>query len=139
MTAKRMIITVIAAYAVIWVTDYLIHEIAMKADYLATKHLWRTPEETMRNLFRWILVGELMAGTALTVIWVRGFAATAKPTCALAFGATAGLLATAYAPIMHSVMPLPGLLCVKWVLFGDLQCIFVSLVLYALTRPATTA
>ena len=41
--------------------------------------------------------------------------------------------------MMHSVMPLPGLLCVKWVLFGDIQCIFVSLVLYALTRPATTA
>lgn len=138
MNAKRTIITVIAAYAVVWVTDYLIHEMALKADYLATKNLWRDPEQ-MKHFFKWILVGELLVATGLTVIWNRGFAATAKPMCALGFGTFAGLLGGAYAPIFYAVMPIPGLLCVKWFIFGVLQCILVSLTLHALTRPAKTA
>lgn len=138
MNAKRTIITVIAAYAVVSVTDYLIHQVILKADYLATKNLWRSAEE-MKLLFKWILVAELMTAAGLTVVWIKGFAATAKPTCALGFGTFAGLLATAYVPMFHAVMPIPGMLCVKWIVFGVLQSIFVSLVLYALTRPAKTA
>jgi hypothetical protein len=138
MNAKRTIINVIAAFAVIWVTDFLIHQVVLKADYLATKNLWRSPDE-MRLLFKWILVAELMAAAGLTVVWLNAFAATAKPADALRFGLFAGLLGSAYAPMFHAVMPIPGLLCVKWVIFGVLQAIFVSLVLYALTRPAKTA
>lgn len=138
MNAKRTIINVIAAYAVVWVTDYLIHEVALKADYLATKSLWRDPEQ-MKLLFKWILVGELMTASGLTVLWINAFAATARLADALRFGLFAGLLGTAYAAVFHAVLPIPGLLCVKWVIFGVLQAIFVSLVLYALTRPAKAA
>lgn len=138
MNAKRTIITVIAAFAVVWVTDFLIHQVVLQADYAATKALWRSPEEMMQ-LFKWILVGELLVAAGMTVLWINGYAATAKPADALKFGLFAGLFGTGYAPMFHAVMPIPGLLCLKWVIFGVLQCILVSLVLYALTRPGKTA
>ncbi|MFN0080620.1 MAG: hypothetical protein ACKVY0_29480 [Prosthecobacter sp.] len=134
MNAKHTIITVFAAFAVVSATDYLIHQVILKADYLATKSLWRSPAE-MKLLFNWILVAELMAAAGLTVVWVNAFAATARPADAFRFGLFAGLLASAYAPMFHAVMPIPGLLCVKWVIFGVLQCILVSFVLYELARP----
>jgi len=135
MNAKRVIITIIAAFGVVWVTDFLIHQVILQKDYIATKDLWRS-EADMLKAFKWLLAGELMAATGLAVLWLRGFAATAKPACAMGFGAFAGLLGSSYAPAFHAVMPIPGLLCVKWVVFGVLQSILVSLVLHAITRPA---
>lgn len=138
MNAKRVIITVIATFAVVWVTDFLIHQFVLQKDYIATKELWRSESE-MKQALKWLMVGELMSATGLAVLWLRGFAATAKPGCAVGFGLFAGLLGSAYAPIFHAVMPIPGLLCVKWVVFGVIQSILVSLVLFALTRPAKAA
>ncbi len=134
MNAKRVITTIIAAFVAVWATDFLIHQVILQKDYIATKELWRSEADMLKAL-KWLMLGELMAATGLAILWLRGFAATAKPACALGFGVFAGLLGSSYAPIFYAVMPLPGLLCVKWVVCGVLQSTLVSLLLYALTRP----
>lgn len=111
----------------------------MKADYLATMSLWRSPE-TMRQFIKWLIVGQFMIAAGLTVIWINRCAEnTMTATSAIRFGFFVGMIATAYAPIFYAVMPLPGMICFKWVIFGILQSILVTLVLYVTTRKLAQA
>lgn len=122
------------AFATVWITDLIIHELLLRADYIASIGLWRAPGD-LKNFLKWLVVGEFMAAAGLTVIWINRCAPTAtRPASAVRFGLFAGLLTNAYSPLLYAVMPLPGLLCLKWVLYGTLQTIAVSVVLYYATR-----
>lgn len=126
------------AFATVWITDLMIHELFMRADYISAVGLWRAPGE-LKQFLKWLVVGEFMAAAGLTVIWINRCAPTAtRPASAVRFGLFAGLLTNSYAPLLYAVMPLPGMLCLKWVLFGTLQTITVSLVLYYVTRALAT-
>ncbi|OYW73229.1 MAG: hypothetical protein B7Z37_22285 [Verrucomicrobia bacterium 12-59-8] len=134
MNPKRTIVILMIAFATIWTTDLLIHQLAMKSDYLAAVGLWRTPDG-MNQLIKWLMVGQFMAAAGLTVIWINRCAPnTTTLKSAARFGFFVGMIATSYVPIFYAVMPIPGLICVKWVLFGILQSIVVTLVVYVTTR-----
>jgi hypothetical protein len=134
MNPKRTVLILMTAFATVWITDLIIHELLLRRDYIATVGLWRSPAD-MRSLLKWLVVGEFMAAAGLTVLWInRGAPTSTRPASAVRFGLFAGLITNAYAPLMYAVIPIPGLLCLKWVLFGTLQTIVVSLVLYYVTR-----
>jgi hypothetical protein len=134
MNPKKTLLILMTAFATVWITDLVIHELFLRADYVHTIGLWRSPGD-MRLLLKWLVVGEFMAAAGLTVIWINRCAPTATgPGSAVRFGIFAGLLTNSYAPLMYAVLPIPGMLCLKWVLFGTLQTIVVSLVLYYITR-----
>lgn len=139
MNPKRTLVILMTTFATIWITDLLIHELAMRADYIATMSLWRSPE-VMKQFFKWLVVGQFMAAAGLTVIWINRCAAnTMTVKSAARFGFFVGMIGTAYAPIFYAVMPLPGMLCLKWVIFGILQSIVVTLVLFVTTRKLAQA
>ncbi|MBE2283901.1 MAG: hypothetical protein IAE77_10635 [Prosthecobacter sp.] len=134
MNPKRTIVIFMATFAAIWITDLLIHQLAMQADYVASMHLWRS-SDTMKHFLKWLVVGQCMAAAGLTVIWINRCAAnTVTIKSAARFGFFVGLIGTAYAPVFYAVMPLPGMICVKWAVFGILQSIVVTLVLYFTTK-----
>ncbi len=134
MNPKITLLILMIAFATVWITDLVIHELFLRADYIATIGLWRSPAD-MKLLLKWLVVGEFMAAAGLTVIWINRCAPTAAgPGSAVRFGIFAGLLTNSYSPLMYAVLPIPGMLCFKWVLFGILQTIVVSLVLYYTTR-----
>lgn len=134
MNPKRTLVILMTTFAAIWITDLLIHQLALQSDYVATMHLWRTPE-SMKQFLKWLMVGQFMAAAGLTVIWINRCAAnTMTFKSAARFGFFVGLIGNAYSPIFYAVMPLPGLLCLKWVIFGILQSVVVTLVLYVTTR-----
>ncbi len=134
MNAKRFLICLIAAFVTISATDYLIHQVILVPDYMATMSLWRT-EETMNEHMSWIFIGELIVALGMTMLWLRGFAERATMNCVFGFGLSTGMLLSAYAAMFYAVMPIPGLLCVKWALYGLLQTMLTSAVLYMLSRP----
>ena len=133
MTPKRILICLAAAFLTTSFSDYLIHQVILKSDYEATLSLWRT-SETMQQFMSWIFVSELVLALGMSMLWLRGFAEKACLKCVLGFGLFAGLVGCNYIPAFYAVMPLPGLLCVKWFLFGLLQSLLVTTVLYLLTR-----
>ena len=42
MNTKRLILAIVVAFVVLWVTDFLIHGVWMVPDYRGTQQLWRT-------------------------------------------------------------------------------------------------
>lgn len=138
MNPKRTSVIFMATFAAVLITDLLIHQLAMQADYVASMHLWRS-QEAMQHLLKWLMVGQCMAATGLTVIWINRYAMDTSVTIrsAVRFGFFAGLIGSAYAPIFYAVMPLPGMICVKWAVFGILQSIVVTLGLYFITKKLT--
>lgn len=134
MNTKRFLICLIAAFVTISATDFVIHQIILKPDYMATMSLWRT-EATMQEHMSWIFIGEFIVALGMTMLWLRGFAEKATMNCVFGFGLSAGMLLSAYAATFYAVMPIPGLLCVKWALYGLLQTMLTTTVLYMLSRP----
>ncbi|MDI1311798.1 hypothetical protein [Prosthecobacter sp.] len=133
MNPKRTIVILLTAFAAIWITDLLIHQLAMKTAYMKIAGLWRTPDG-MRALIKWIMVGQFMAAGGLTVIWINRCAPnTTTLKSAVRFGFFVGLIATSYAPMFYAVLPIPGLICLQWALYGILQSIVVTVVVYLTT------
>lgn len=134
MNPKRTIVILLTTFAAIWITDMLIHELAMKADYVAAGSLWRS-RAAMPHFIKWLMVGQFMMAGGLTVIWINRCAPnTTTFRSAIRFGFFIGLIATAYAPIFYAVMPIPAMMCLKWAVYGILQSIVVTLVLFVTTR-----
>ena len=46
MNTKRLILAIVVAFVVLWVTDFLIHGVWMMSDYRGTQQLWR-PDAAM--------------------------------------------------------------------------------------------
>jgi len=49
MNRKRLVLAIVAAFAGIWVTDFLIHGVWLANTYKATASLWRPEAEMQRN------------------------------------------------------------------------------------------
>ncbi len=59
MNIKRLILAIVVAFIVLWVTDFLIHGVWMTPDYRATQQLWRTDAE-MTSRMGWMLCAQLL-------------------------------------------------------------------------------
>jgi hypothetical protein len=72
MNIKRLILAIVAAFVVLWVTDFLIHGIWMMPDYRATQSLWR-PEAEMGSYMAWMLCAQLLFVITFVLVWAKGF------------------------------------------------------------------
>ena len=52
----------------------------LKGDYQTTMNLWRPEPETQQHM-SWMFLGQLLASVTFTLLWAKGFAATACPRC----------------------------------------------------------
>ncbi len=135
MNIKRLLIAIVVAFVVLWGTDFLIHGIWMKADYLATQSLWR-PEGEMTSYMAWMLGAQLLFAITFVMIWTR-WADTARLMCAIVFGFLMGIFSGAWAIIMYVVIPMPGSIAAKWFFAGIAQAILIGLVTFYVYKPKT--
>jgi hypothetical protein len=106
MNIIRLSLAIVGAFAVLFVTDLLIHGIWMKPDYRATQSLWR-PETEMGSYMGWILCAQLLFVITLVLVWVKGFASsTTRISCAIGYGLLMGLFSGVWAIIMYVVVPM---------------------------------
>jgi hypothetical protein len=133
MKLKSFLICLVAAFATISATDYAIHQNILVPDYMASMNLWRS-HETMEKFMSWIFVGELVVALGMTLLWLKTAAGKACWKCVLGFGFSTGLIGSAYAVTFYAVMPVPGALCAKWMVFGMLQALLTTAVLHLLTK-----
>lgn len=123
---KRLLLAIIAAFAVIFATDFLIHGWWLTPDYEATKPLWR-PENEMHTHFFWMLVAQFLCAATFVIIWAKGFAGRDVAT-GIIFGLLMGLFQQIWAIINYVVMPIPGTLAAKWFFSGLVQAVLLGIV-----------
>jgi hypothetical protein len=81
MNIKRLILVIVVAFVVLWVTDFLIHGVWMMPDYRATQQLWRTDAE-MTSHMGWMLGAQLLFVITFVILWAKGFADSTTKTAA---------------------------------------------------------
>jgi len=84
MNTKRLILAIVVAFVVLWVTDFLIHGVWMMSDYRSTQQLWRT-DAAMGSRMGWMLGAQLLFAITFVLLWTR-WAETARLGCAIGYG-----------------------------------------------------
>src|SRR5437588_6811890 len=86
MNTKRLMLAIVVAFVVLWITDFLIHGVWMTRDYRATQQLWRTDTEMQSHMI-WMFGAQLLFVITFVILWAKGFAsATTKVSCAVGYG-----------------------------------------------------
>ena len=137
MNMKRLLLAIVAAFALVFGTDFLIHGLWLSSDYEATKELWRS-ENDMHARFHWMLMAQLLCAATFVIIWAKGFAGRDIAT-GITFGLLMGLFQGIWTIINHVVMPVPGALATKWLLAGVVQCVLLGIVTALIYKPEQPA
>ena len=137
MNMKRLLLAIIAGFAVIFGTDFLIHGLWLMPDYDATKSLWR-PEGEMHTHFAWMLFAQFLCAATFVIIWAKGFAGRDLAT-GITFGLLMGLFQQIWAIINYVVMPLPGSLAMKWFFSGLAQAVLLGIVTALIYKADTSS
>ena len=132
MNTKRLILAIVAVFAGVFVTDYLIHEVWLKSDYQATMSLWRSKEDMQRH-FPFLLAGQFLASLMFVVIWSHAAVMTLPRACA--FGLCMGLARESTTLVSYFAQPLPSEIAVKWFVAGALQATLMGVILFFTYKP----
>ena len=135
MNTKRLLLAIIAVFAGVWVTDFVIHGVLLQETYKQTMSLWR-PEAEMKAHMKWLMLGQFLAAATFTMIYARGFAEVAHLRCGIMYGLFMGLFSQATTFITFAVQPFPSYLAVRWVIAGVVQGVLLGMLVYFVYRPA---
>lgn len=133
MNVPRLFLAIVAGFVFIFASDFLIHAIWLAPDYKATAELWR-PDAEMQQRFAWMILGQLLAATAVAVIWTMGFAGRSIGTGATV-GLFMGIAMQVWAIALFVVAPLPAAIAGKWFLSGLLQATLLGILVAAIYKP----
>ena len=136
MNPKRLVFAIIAVFAGVWITDFLIHGVWLQSAYHETMNLWR-PEAEMQSHMGWLMLGQFLAAATFVVIWVQGFAGKGCLGCACLFGVFMALFSQAATLITYAVQPLPASIAVKWFGAGVAQGVVMGVIAFFVYRPKT--
>jgi hypothetical protein len=134
MNPQRLLLAILAAFLTLFATDFVIHGIWLAPVYKATASLWR-PEGEMNSHMGWLSAGQLLAAITFTMIWARGFAATARYQCAVIYGLCMALFSQANTLISYAVQPLTAEIVWKWIVAGVVQGVILGLVIHSVYKP----
>jgi hypothetical protein len=134
MNPKRLLFTVLAAFAVIFVTDFLIHGVWLAKDYQQTAALWRTEGEMNRRI-AWMFFAQFLCALTFVLIWAQGFPGRSIGT-AVGFALLIGLFQQVWAIVDYVVIPMPGSIAAKWFFSGLAQAVLLGIVTASVYRPA---
>lgn len=133
MNIKRLLLAIAAGFVVTYATDFLVHGLWLRPDYLAAQSLWR-PTEEMRTFQHWIFVAQLICVATFVIVWAKGFAGRDIAT-GIVFGLLMGMSQQIWAIINYVAMPVPGALASKWFLGGVAQSILLGIVTALIYKP----
>lgn len=133
MNLKRLLLAIIAAFAITYATDYLVHGVWLRPDYLAAKSLWRPPEE-MRTFQHWVTLAQLISVATFVIIWAKGFAGRGI-AMGVVFGLLIGMSQHVWAIVNYVAMPVPGALAAKWFLAGVAESVLLGIVMSLIYKP----
>ena len=137
MNIKSLLIASVVMFAVVWVTDFLIHAVWLSSTYAATKELWRSEPEMIARM-PFMLFGQFLAGAAFTMLYALYVAEKHCLKATLLFAACIGVFSAAGQVIMFAVAPSPGALVVSWCIAYILQALLLGVVAHFVYRPRSS-
>ncbi len=135
MNPKRIIIAILAVFLTIVATDFLIHGLWTKPNYVASANMWR-PEATMQKYMPWVFGGQFVIAIGFTMIWARIALGGAGLICALAYGFFVGLLFAGNSLIVYGVQPIEHHIIMKWIIGGLVQGVIVGFIAFQAYKPS---
>ena len=135
MNPKRLILAVVAVFAGLFASDFLVHGIWLESLYKASASLWRSDAE-MRHHQAYLFAGQFLSALMFVLIWANAARATLSRACA--FGLCMGLFGQSLTFILYAVQPMPGAIAVRWVIAGAAQGVLMGLISYFVykSKPA---
>lgn len=133
MNIKRFLLAIAAVFAVTYVSDYLIHGVWLRPDYLAAQSLWRPPQE-MRTFGHWVTLAQIIAVVTFVLLWAKGFAGRDIGT-GMVFGLLVGMSQHVWAIVNYVAFPVPGALAAKWFLAGVAEGVVLGIVTSLIYKP----
>ena len=112
-------LAVVAGFILLFVSDYVIHQILLMGLYEQTANLWRSPE-TMMDFFPLMLGSQFLMSAITAMIFTRNYEAKGIIEGAR-FGLLLGLLFALMMSMSYIWMPIPLALASSWGAAGFLQ------------------
>lgn len=135
MDTKKLVIAILAGFAVQMGGNFLVHSVWLKDDYVTTAQLWRMPDEITSRIWA-IAIAALVYVIGAGLIYAKGIEDKPWLMQGLRFGVLLTMVQAFYSNvIMWVVMPLPHELSIKMLIGDTVVTFLLALVLAALYRP----
>lgn len=125
MNIPKLFLTIIAGFAFILGSDYLIHAVWLAPDYKASASLWRTEDEMSRRLFL-MLIAQFLCALAFVYVWARTGWRRRTVMDGATFGFWLGLFQQVTSIVLYVVSYLPWQLAMKWIGAGLVQAMLLG-------------
>lgn len=123
---QRFVMMCLAGFVFVFVFDYLIHGIILKAEYKDTSIFWRNPSD-MKIYFPMAAMLQLMSVFVLGYIFTRNFEEKGVRE-GVRFGLTLGLLVGICSFSMYAYMPITLTLALSWLTSSILEVIGLGVI-----------
>lgn len=123
----RFIVSLIAAFAAIWVFQFFYHGILLLPTYEATSTVWRSIE-VMGEFYPWVLVQQFALAFVLTWIFAQNYEGEGLVE-GVRFGVFAGLIMGVIQFGSYPYLPIPIELALAWLVGGLGMGICVGVIL----------
>ncbi len=134
MNPKRLLLAIMAVFAIVWLVDFLVHGVWLQGDYRAMPNVWRDPGDMQAHM-GWLLFAQLLWAVTFVLLWAKGFAARSHITCGLIYGLLMGFFFQTNTLVLYAVQPLPGLLMAKWFAANIVEGILAGVAVYLVYKP----
>jgi hypothetical protein len=129
---KKLLLAIVAAYIVLMLTNYLVHQIWLMSDYAAIPASHRSPAGIMHRFWA-MAVGQFIFAALFAYLYTRG--AEKKPW--LMQGVRYGILVTLLTVVPtalgeYVVYIVPYQLAIKWMIAGGIQMVMLGLLVAAI-------
>jgi hypothetical protein len=125
---KKLLLAIVAAYIVLMLTNYLVHQIWLMSDYAAIPASHRSPAGILHRFWA-MAVGQFIFAALFAYIYRRG--AEKKPWLVqgIRYGILIALLTVVPTALGEYVVYIvPYQLAIKWMIAGGIQMIILGLI-----------
>ena len=135
---KKLLLAIVAAYIVLMLTNYLVHEVWLMSDYAAIPASHRSNAGIMHRFWA-MAVGQFFFAALFAYIYTRG--AEKKPW--IVQGIRYGILITFLTVVPtalseYVVYIVPYQLAIKWMIAGGIQLIILGLIVAGICSESAT-
>ena len=135
MRRNRWMVASLAAFAVVFVLDFIVHGWLLMGLYAQTASVWR-PQAEAHGMMWMMSVGQLLFAGIFTLIYTKGYEA-GKPGVGqgLRYGLLVGLLISiSFISVWYVALPVPLALALGWAASGLVNCLSAGAVVGLLYR-----
>ena len=136
MNLKKLIFASLAAFAVIFVIEFLLHGVLLKSAYMALPKEMMRPETDFQRYFPILVLGQLLIAFALAFIFASSYS-VGGAGAGMRLGLMFGLIYFGTNLITFAVQPFTGSMVTAWTIGGFVEMAIAGALVGAIYRPNT--